>query len=78
MRVGNVLSAAAVAVSLCTDYAAASSPHGRFGQRARDSVNLAKRASHLHNATASGKLPKSDFRFLTDQTSRTYKDSSNK
>ncbi|KAL6230866.1 hypothetical protein BDW75DRAFT_248373 [Aspergillus navahoensis] len=69
MKVNNLLSAAAVALSLYAEHAAASSPHGRFGQRARDSVNLSKRASHLHNATASGKLPKADFRFLTDKTS---------
>ncbi|KAL4781942.1 Alpha/Beta hydrolase protein [Aspergillus varians] len=60
----NLLSTTLVALSLCADNVSAT--HGRFGQRARDSLNLAKRSSQ--GTTEPGKNEKHDFRFLNHKT----------
>ncbi|KAB8069999.1 Alpha/Beta hydrolase protein [Aspergillus leporis] len=65
MRIQNLLSTAALAVSLCAENAHAVG-HGRFGQRARGSSNMAKRT-----ALASKEPQRSshdNFRFLNDET----------
>lgn len=62
----NLLHAAA-ALTLCADSVSATS-HGRFGQRARDSLNLAKRGAQT--ATESNHAAKEDFRFLNKKTQR--------
>lgn len=55
----------AAALSLCADNVSATS-HGRFGQRARDSLNLAKRGAQT--ASESNSAAKEDFRFLNKKT----------
>ncbi|KAI9367073.1 Alpha/Beta hydrolase protein [Aspergillus egyptiacus] len=63
MQLG-IFSTAVIALSLGVD--GASATHGRFGQRARDYMNLAKRVSQ--SASASAEQEKQDFRFLSKDT----------
>jgi carboxypeptidase D len=70
MLFGSVVSTAFLALSLCVDSTSAAQ-HGRFGQKARDS--LTKRSSsslvtHKPETRSSHK----DFRFLNKDTKRMY------
>ncbi|GMG16960.1 unnamed protein product [Aspergillus oryzae] len=55
----SIVSTAILAAALCTDNVSAAK-HGRFGQKARDSLNLAKRAAEQQKS--SFKTPLDDFR----------------
>ncbi|KAL3444712.1 Alpha/Beta hydrolase protein [Aspergillus insuetus] len=61
----NLLSTAAVALTISADHVSAAS-HGPFAQKARDALNVAKRTTQ--NLTASGHHPKDDYRFLSKET----------
>ncbi|KJK67289.1 Serine carboxypeptidase [Aspergillus parasiticus SU-1] len=65
MLFNSIVPTAILAAALCTDNVSAAK-HGRFGQKARDSLNLAKRAAEQQKA--SFKTPLDDFRFLTNKT----------
>ncbi|KKK15424.1 hypothetical protein P175DRAFT_0484905 [Aspergillus ochraceoroseus IBT 24754] len=66
MRLNHLFSAAALAVAFCAENASAAK-HGRFGQKARDSLNLAKRSSQSSSFTPE-KRTKEHFRFLDKKT----------
>lgn len=66
----SIVSTAILAAGLVTDNVSAAK-HGRFGQKARDSLNLAKRAAEQQKS--SFKTPLDDFRFLTNKTKCTFK-----
>lgn len=65
----SLLSTAILAVSLCTDNASAAK-HGRFGQKARDAMNIAKRSANA--VKHSMKIPVEDYQFLSNKTKRMY------
>jgi carboxypeptidase D len=70
MLFGSVASTALLALSLCLDSASAAK-HGRFGQKARDS--LAKRSSSsLVTHEPETRSRHKDFRFLNKDTKRMY------
>ncbi|KAE8385419.1 hypothetical protein ETB97_011230 [Aspergillus alliaceus] len=64
MLLKNIVSTAVLAISLCADNAAAK--HGPFGQRARDSLNLAKRSAERPRTAPKNGTDK--FQFLTKTT----------
>lgn len=68
----SLLSTAVLAVSLCTDNAFAAK-HGRFGQKARDAMNIGKRSANA--VKHSVKIPVEDYQFLNNKTQRMYLDS---
>ena len=65
----SLLSTAVLAVSLCTDNAFAAK-HGRFGQKARDAMNIGKRSANA--VKHSLKIPVEDYQFLNNKTKRMY------
>ena len=64
----SLLSTAVLAVSLCADNVSAAK-NGRFGQKARDAMNIGKRSANAvkHAPTT----PIEDYRFLTNKTKGT-------
>ncbi|RAH52603.1 serine carboxypeptidase PepF [Aspergillus piperis CBS 112811] len=61
----SLLSTAVLAISLCTDNASAAK-HGRFGQKARDAMNIAKRSANAVKHSLS--IPVEDYQFLNNKT----------
>lgn len=63
----SLLTWAVLALSLCADGASAAG-HGRFGQRARERYDRAKRATERKSPPPDNQ--EEDFRFLKDDTKR--------
>jgi carboxypeptidase D len=70
MLFGSVASTALLALSLCVDSASAAK-HGRFGQKARDSLTK-RSSSSLVTHEPQTRSSHKDFRYLNKDTKRMY------
>ena len=70
MLFGSVASTALLALSLCVD-SASSAKHGRFGQKARDSLTK-RSSSSLVTHKPETRSNHKDFRYLNKDTKRMY------